>query len=149
MTGISDVTIRYQRRYIDDIPCCNMLIAGNTTTPSTGQYSIVRRVVGSNDVYPMYIFNSTSTEKERFELLTPINIEGTYSEVHPTTGDETDIYIEQNGVQIGDAYRFTVERCRTEYEDLYGLGIVAAGIGLIYVLFRIDLWASDNPVWRK
>lgn len=149
MTGISDVLIRYHNVKYDDVFYCDMLISGNTTTPSPGQYSIVRRVVGSDNVYSMYVFDAVSTEKEYFKLRTTINIEGIYSETNPTTGELTDVYIEQNGVQQGDAYRFTVGRCRTPVEDLIGLGGIALGI---YVLYKLTLWSDireDHPEWRR
>lgn len=138
MTGLSDVVIRYQTRYVDDVAYCRMLISGNTTTPSIGQYSIVRQVVGSNDIYDMYVFDSVSTGLEQFQILSPMNIEGTYSETHPTTGELTDIYISQNGVQQGDAYRFTVGRCNNIYDNIIGLGGIAVGVFVLYSLMRYD-----------
>ena len=145
MTGISDVAIRYQKIYIDDVFYCNMVISGNITTPSIGQYSLVRSVVGSDNVYTMYVFESTSTEKTRFEIKILINIEGVFSDEHPANGELTDIYIEQNGVQQGDAHRFTVERCRTEYEDLVWLGTGLGGIVFAgYVLYKLTMWSSDT-----
>ena len=142
MTELSDVVIRYQKTYIDDVFYCNMVISGNITTSSIGQYSLVRNVIGSDNVYTMKVFNSTSTEKTRFEIEILINIEGVFSEEHPKTGELTDIYIEQNGVQQGDAYRFTVGGCRSEINDVI---VLFGGLGIsIYVLYKLTMWSSDT-----
>lgn len=137
MTGILGISSIEYNTAVYDEEFCEMTITGIAETNLPGQYAIVRYAAGCAEEYPIGVFESIGNETVEFSVSDVINIEGSSSDFHPTTGEVTDLYLKYGGTQVGNVHKFTVGSCEEDWLEEWTPAIVASVIlaGAAFIIY--------------